>query len=184
MPNTFLIADTHFSHQKMYEFTNFDGTKVRPWDTCEEGDEIMVDRWNAVVRPNDKVYHLGDVAIPRRGLDILARLNGSKVLIRGNHDIFKLRDYAQYFKDVRGSHKLDQYVLTHVPIHPGAIARWMHGNIHGHLHNNVVTWAETVDTGISSMPEDVPDPRYINVSVERINYTPIAFEALRKEHLA
>ena len=76
-------------------------------------------------------------------------------------------DYAQYFKDVRGSHKLDQFVLSHMPIHPDAVARWCKGNIHGHLHNNLVG-----------------DPRYLNVSVERICYTPIALEdieTLREE---
>ena len=90
MPNIFLIADTHFAHQNMYTFTNYDGTRCVPWDTAEEGDEFMVDRWNAVVRPEDKVYHLGDVAMHKAGLATW-RLNGTKVLIRGNHDIYKLR---------------------------------------------------------------------------------------------
>lgn len=167
MPNVFLIADTHFGHQNMYTFMNYDGTKVRPWDTAEEGDEFMVDNWNATVRPEDKVYHLGDVAMHKNGLATMARLNGTKVLVRGNHDIYRLLDYARYFKDVRGSHKLDNYVLTHMPIHPDAVAHWCEGNIHGHLHNNLVG-----------------DCRYLNVSVERINYTPIAFEdieTLRRE---
>ena len=70
---------------------NFDGTKMRPWDTAEEGDAAMVERWNSVVGDNDKVIHLGDVAIPRRGLKVLEQLKGRKVLIRGNHDIFKLQ---------------------------------------------------------------------------------------------
>jgi calcineurin-like phosphoesterase family protein len=172
MANVFLIGDTHFGHQKMYEFTNYDGSKVRPWATCEEGDEIMVERWNAIVKPFDKVYHLGDVAISKRALPILDRLNGKKVLIRGNHDIFKLVDYMPYFYDIRGSHKLSDYILSHVPIHPDALTnRWCRGNIHGHLHNNLIK-VEDVNGGMCV------DMRYINVSVERINYTPIALEAI------
>ena len=172
MSNVFLIGDTHFGHQKIYEFLNFDGSKVRPWATAEEGDEIMVERWNAVVGPHDKVYHLGDVAIAKRSLATLERLNGKKVLIRGNHDIFKLNDYAKYFYDIRGSHKLSDYVLSHVPVHVDTITnRWCRGNIHGHLHNNLIRVEGSSDNV-------VVDTRYINVSVERINYAPIALEAI------
>lgn len=168
MANVFLIGDTHFDHEKMYSFLNWDGTKVRPWDNAREADEAMVDRWNSVVRPDDKVYHLGDFSISKRGIATAERLNGIKVLIRGNHDIFRLRDYAPYFKDVRGSHKLDNFVLSHIPIHPDSLARWTKGCIHGHMHNNLVM------RNCNDDPE--PDVRYINVSVERINYTPIAFD--------
>ena len=42
----------------------------------------MVKRWNETVRPNDKVYHLGDVVINRKALKTLGRLNGEKVLIK------------------------------------------------------------------------------------------------------
>jgi len=87
MPATFLTSDTHFGHAGVCRFLRNDGvTKLRPWDSPEEMDEEMVKRWNERVRPNDKVYHLGDVVINRRALDIMSRLNGDKVLIRGNHE--------------------------------------------------------------------------------------------------
>jgi calcineurin-like phosphoesterase family protein len=64
-------------------------------------DEEMIRRWNERVRPCDKVYHLGDVVIPRKSLPILERLNGHKILIRGNHDQHcSLKDLTQYFEDV------------------------------------------------------------------------------------
>jgi calcineurin-like phosphoesterase family protein len=72
----FVTADTHFSHAKMCEFVNADGSKVRPWDDVEEMDEALVEQWNKTVGPKDKVYHLGDVAIQRKGLSLLNRLNG------------------------------------------------------------------------------------------------------------
>ena len=96
MGNIFLTADTHFSHAGVCKFLRHDGTKLRPWDNPEEMDEFMVERWNKVVRPNDKVYHLGDVVIARKALAILDRLNGDKVLIKGNHDIFKITDYLKH----------------------------------------------------------------------------------------
>ncbi len=82
MPAVFLVSDTHFGHTGVCRFTRNDGvTKLRPWDNADEMDEEMVKRWNETVRPNDKVYHLGDVVINRKALKIMSRLNGDKVLI-------------------------------------------------------------------------------------------------------
>ncbi len=44
--------------------------------------------WNEAVRPDDTVYHLGDVALGTltESLPYVGRLNGHKILIPGNHD--------------------------------------------------------------------------------------------------
>jgi len=169
MPATFLISDTHFGHRNICKFLRADGTKLRPWDNPDEMDEILVDNWNKTVRPKDKVYHLGDVVINRRCLQTLSRLNGDKVLIKGNHDIFKIHEYLEYFRDIRGSHVMDNMLLTHIPVHPSSKGRFK-ANLHGHTHSNVVT-----------DHENNPDPWYIPLSVEHINYTPISFEEIRKQ---
>ena len=184
MANIFLIADTHFGHKGVCEFLNEDGSKLRPFENSDEMDEILVQNWNSVVKPSDKVYHLGDVVINRKALPTLKRLNGEKVLIKGNHDIFRIEEYLEYFKDVRGTHKLDSYILSHIPIHPHSIARWASGNIHGHLHSNVVEVAVGTEVLVGLGNQDIyaPDDRYICVSVEQINYTPISYEVLKKLH--
>lgn len=161
MPNIFLTADTHFSHAGVCKFLRNDGTKLRPWDNPEEMDEYMVQEWNKTVRPNDKVYHLGDVVIARRALAILDRLNGDKVLIKGNHDIFKITDYLKHFRDVRGYHVMDHMLLSHIPVHPESKGRFK-ANVHGHTHANVLA-----------------DPWYVCVCVEHTDYKPIAFEEVR-----
>jgi len=166
MSNTFLVSDTHFGHLGVTQFLRADGTKLRPWTTPEEMDEALVENWNKTVKPTDKVYHLGDVVINRKALITLGRLNGEKVLIKGNHDLFRLDEYTKYFKDIRGSHKLGEFILSHIPIHPDSLARWTTGNIHGHLHDGRV------------MLNGEIDKRYICVSVEHINYTPIPFEEI------
>lgn len=167
MTVTFLIADTHFGHSGMCRFVRDDGTKLRPWENCKEMDEYMIQMWNETVKPNDKIYHLGDVAIPRRGLKCLEKLNGRKVLIRGNHDIFRLSDYSKYFEDIRGSHYLDGIVLTHIPVHTSNLIRYK-GNIHGHTHyRRVLTELGEIDK------------RYECVCVEHTGYKPIAFDSLR-----
>ena len=144
---------------------------MRPWaKSAAEGDEIMRQMWNERVAPNDKVYHLGDVAIPRRGLKMMEGLHGRKVLIRGNHDIFKMADYAAYFEDIRGTHKIADIILTHYPIHPESIPlHWCRGIIHGHTHSNMVV----LEDG------ETPDPRFENVCIEHTNMGPIEFEEVR-----
>lgn len=161
MPTTFLVSDTHFGHHGVCKFLRADGTKLRPWDNPDDMDEAMVELWNKTVRPTDKVYHLGDVVINRRALQTLGRLNGDKVLIKGNHDIFKLHEYTPYFRDIRSYHVMDGNILSHIPVHESQMARWKN-NIHGHLHSNVL-----------------PDPRYLCVCVEQTDFKPIAWEEVR-----
>ena len=80
MPAVFLYSDPHFGHQGVCKFMRNDGvTKLRPWDNVEEMDEHLIKVYNERVRPNDKIYFLGDVVINRRALSTLARLNGDKV---------------------------------------------------------------------------------------------------------
>jgi calcineurin-like phosphoesterase family protein len=173
MPAVFLVSDTHFGHTGVCRFTRNDGvTKLRPWDNAEEMDEAMVKAWNERVRPNDKVYHLGDVVMSRRSLGIMSRLNGDKVLIRGNHDIFKDEDYTPYFRSLRGYHVMNGMILSHIPIHEESLGRFG-VNIHGHTHANRV------------MKDGAVDVRYHCVCVEQTpDFAPILFEDVIKRILA
>jgi calcineurin-like phosphoesterase family protein len=185
MAATWLISDTHFGHEKTCTvFKRSDGSPLRPFRSAEEMDEFMVKAWNDRVRPKDKVYHLGDVVINRKFLHILGRLNGDKVLIRGNHDIFKLEDYSQYFRDIRAFDVKNGMIFSHVPIHPESIGRFG-TNIHGHLHANRVMKISGVDhrTGELKYGNEI-DPRYFNVSVEQIDFAPISLEEVNKRILS
>ena len=168
MPSVFLVSDTHFGHLGVCRFTRADGvTKLRPWDNADEMDEEMVKRWNERVRPNDKVYHLGDVVINRKALSIMHRLNGDKVLIRGNHDIFKDEDYRQHFRELRAYHVMNGMILSHIPIHEESLGRFG-VNIHGHTHSNRVMFKK--------MGGEIIDTRYHCVCVEQTDFRPILFE--------
>jgi len=164
----FIISDTHFGHTNIIRFKDNDGNLIRPFDSVDQMDDFMVEKWNSVVRDVDRVYHLGDVAMNRRCLRTLERLKGRKILLRGNHDIFKLKDYIPYFEDIRGYKIFPKsgVILSHFPIHPRQFDlgdRWKL-NVHGHLHQNVID-----------------DNRYYNVSVERINYTPVNYDDIIKK---
>ena len=181
MPAVFLVSDTHFGHAGVCRFLRADGvTKLRPWDDPNEMDEAMVKIWNERVRPNDKVYHLGDVVINRRCLNILYRLNGDKVLIKGNHDIFKLEDYTQHFRDIRAYHVMNGMILSHIPVHPESLGRFG-VNIHGHLHANRVKKMRGVDVRTGEiLYSDENDVRYHCVCVEQTDFAPILLEDVYK----
>lgn len=171
--NIFFTADMHFGHENMISFVDYNGQKVRPFNTCEECDELMIENWNSMVRPQDKIYVLGDVCFNKNlGDKIMPRLNGKKCLIRGNHDNFKLSWYALWFYDVRGCHNLENYLLTHIPVHLDSKARFKM-NVHGHLHRNIVYKNAN---GIK-----VPDVWYRNVCMDYNNYKPIPFEQIQHE---
>jgi calcineurin-like phosphoesterase family protein len=168
MPAVFLVSDTHFGHAGVCKFTRNDGvTKLRPWTDPDEMDEFMVEAWNEKVRPNDKVYHLGDVVMNRKSLNIMRRLNGDKVLIRGNHDIFRDTEYTKYFRELRAYHVMNGMILSHIPLHPESLGRFG-VNIHGHLHSNRVMLNGEIDI------------RYHCVCVEQTDFAPILFEDVIK----
>ena len=181
MPAVFLTSDTHFGHAGVCRFTEADGiTKIRPWTDPDEMDEEMIKRWNDTVRPNDKVYHLGDVVINRRSLKTLHRLNGDKVLIRGNHDIFRDDEYREYFRELRAYHVMNGMVLSHIPVHEASLGRFG-TNIHGHLHTNRVKRARGVDAQTGAvLYSDENDVRYHCVCVEQTDFAPILFEEVIK----
>lgn len=171
--NIFFTADMHFGHENMISFVNYNGQKIRPFNTCQECDELMIENWNSVVRPQDKIYVLGDICFNKNlGDKIMPRLNGKKCLIRGNHDNFKLSWYALWFYDVRGCHNLENYLLTHIPVHLDSKARFKM-NIHGHLHRNIVYKNEN--------EIKVPDVWYRNVCMDYNNYKPVSFEQIQHE---
>ena len=177
MPSVFLVSDTHFGHTGVCRFTRNDGvTKLRPWDSAEEMDEAMVKAWNDRVGPKDKVYHLGDVVINRKHLPTMSRLNGDKVLIRGNHDIFPDDEYRKYFRELRAYHVVEGMIFSHIPLHTESLGRFG-VNVHGHTHANRV-----MKPGPASGEFATPiiDVRYHCVCVEQTDFAPILFEDVKK----
>jgi len=170
--NTWITSDQHFFHSNILTFKDDKGNLIRPnFDSMQEMNEYMIEKWNSVVKQDDKVYHLGDIVMKeaRKYFDqIMPRLNGTKVLIKGNHDIAKLSIYADYFKDVRSEHHFktgsgDIVVFTHRPIFLGEshFKDKSVFNVHGHIHQNLLD-----------------DKRYINVCVEHWDYTPIEWNQI------
>lgn len=147
-------------------------------------DDAIVERWNSVVKPSDKVYVLGDAIIGRSQLPTLGRLNGKKRLYMGNHDIFIKnwnRDYQPYFTEISAYKVFDDLICSHIPLHPESVKERWKANVHGHLHaNRVMTHMPrkgVIGKAIDIFaPREAIDPIYLNVSLEQIDYTPISMD--------
>lgn len=167
-----IVSDTHFRHENILKFTDSrTGNRIRPeFDTVEDMDEFMVDRWNSVVKPGDYVYHLGDVMMgPKEGfVPFFNRLRGSKRITFGNHDDIKwLSSTGMFAKSyIWRVFKEHGLIMSHIPIHSSSLKLGEDGepmiNVHGHIHQN-----------------DSPAGPYVNLSVEKINYTPVNIEEVR-----
>jgi len=87
--NTFFTSDHHLGHANIIRFEPLNRVDERGvmFESVNQMDEFLIERWNEVVGLDDLVYHLGDASYKRETLRaVLPRLNGRKILICGNHD--------------------------------------------------------------------------------------------------
>jgi calcineurin-like phosphoesterase family protein len=160
----FFTSDQHFGHTNILRYTS------RPFESTEEMDEEMIKRWNAVVRPLDIVYHLGDFTLGAGAGDYLSRLRGTVrfVVPPFHHDKrwlenkpnFKNIEYlpAMWVEDIAGVwvHMCHYPVLVWDRKHYGS---W---NLYGHVHNKDFT---------------LPGFSY-NVGVDHNDFTPVSFDKI------
>ena len=151
--NVWFTSDPHFGHANVIKYCD------RPFATSDEMDEAIIENWNTVVQPGDRVYLLGDVGFMKPGPlnALLYRLKGQKFLIRGNHDReATLKEISHHFVWVKEyfelKHEKQKIVLSHYPFltwngcHRGS---WhLHGHCHGTLPAAVNEYARRLDVGV------------------------------------
>lgn len=161
MSQRWIIADNHFYH------TEIIGYEGRPFKDIIEMNETMIRNWNEIVHKHDKVFVLGDFALratKEQVAEILRRLNGIKILIKGSHD----NHSSKWWRDV-GFHEVSEYpilvdgfyLFSHEPCYLNDKMPYV--NIHGHMHSRTIN-----------------DPQCINMSVELHGYKPVNFEIIKE----
>lgn len=161
MPHVYMISDHHFGHKNIIDFES------RPFVDVGEMTESMIDKWNAVVGKEDSVFHLGDFSFlnMEKTSAIMARLNGYKTLIMGNHDRGRSkRWWLEAGFDEVSEHPIVYggfFFLSHEPMYMNKHMPYV--NIHGHIHG-----------------QKYEGNQYVNVSVEHWDYTPVLFEDIKK----
>lgn len=78
---TWFTSDLHFSHRNVINYCN------RPFKDIDEMNVALIKLWNDTVKKQDTVYVLGDFSLnPKWSTVLLPQLNGTKILVAGNHD--------------------------------------------------------------------------------------------------
>lgn len=164
MSKIFFCSDHHFDDSKILTYNDGKGNFVRNFRTVAEMSETIVYNHNQVVKKSDLVYFLGDCAIELSGLDYVKRMNGTKILVKGNHDILHINHYLKLFDDIL-AYKVfpNDFVCSHIPLSKNSIREsFGHTNVHGHTHNRVL------------------GNGYINVCMEQNEYTPVSYDQILK----
>lgn len=162
MPNIYFISDMHFHHENIIDFAN------RPFFSVDEMNKKMIENWNSVVQNDDTVYHLGDFSMKSNKEEvnkILKQLNGTKILIKGNHD--KVGQYRYIEADIvdNDTGNIIPLIMFHYPIQ--SWNKQFHGSIHIHGHDHSKKQAIYNDS-----------KRIFNCCVEAIKYTPISLNKI------
>lgn len=164
MPDIFFTSDTHFDHESIIRLSK------RPFQTVTEMNEALIANWNAVIRDQDTVWHLGDFCIgsDEPASTFASRLNGTIHLIQGNHDDRTVRDCAASFAsiDTMKSISVDgQHIfLCHYPLREWNRAWRGSWHLFGHVHGRL---------------DNEPRSKSLDVGVDSRNYRPVSFEEIR-----
>lgn len=181
----FFTSDLHLGHENVIKF---DG---RPFKTIEENDEELIKRWNAKVNRGDLVYVLGDLIWKTRNgdaADIIRKLNGQIILIKGNHDRFlhnaKAKNALAAVKD---------YDDIKVKLEDGSVRRCILSHYpiffyNGHYHNAIMLYGHVHETREYDLVKqyskwlnenECPVEMY-NVGCMCWNYEPVTLEEILK----
>lgn len=168
----FFTSDTHFGHSNIIKYCQ------RPFNSAEHMDEVLISNWNEVVSPQDIVFHLGDFCFgsDKEWIKILQRLNGTKYLILGNHDLKKIANSNQikdYFADINMQMRVvvdkQKMLLNHYPFlsfEGGYQNVWQ---LFGHVHSSKHS------TGLDKERLVHLFPTQYDVGVDNNNYRPVSF---------
>ena len=165
MSTIWFTSDQHFGHKNIVHLCN------RPFESVDEMDEVIIQRWNDVVKPDDIVFVLGDFAYKNSKTVewYTQKLMGQKHLILGNHDKEAIDRYKYIFQSVEHIQYVEfdkqEIVMFHYPI-----LSWRHRShgawhLFGHVHEK---------------PLHVFDnQRALNVGVDVNDFRPISLEQVK-----
>ena len=170
MSHIFFTSDHHFGHKNVIEYAN------RPFESVEEMDEVMIQRWNEKIGKEDEVYHLGDVGLSSSSKlrKILDRLNGKIHLIKGNHEKSAEACYSR-FEWIKDYHELvvedEEFdkgqqilVLFHYSLREWNASHWGTYHLYGHSHGTLA---------------DVSNSLSFDIGVDCHNFYPLSYQEVK-----
>ena len=155
------ISDHHFNHKNIIRFSE------RPFRDLDHMENMLVEQHNDMVKDDDIVIIVGDFGFcgTTEGKRILQRMNGYKIFIVGNHDVyhgkFKNFGYNEVYICLPLLYNDIQMIISHYPCNKFDNDLL---NVHGHVHVG-----RTLEDGFDN---------HFNVNCEFINYTPIHIDKI------
>ena len=160
----YFTSDIHFGHKNVIRYCN------RPYKTVLEMNQSIVENWNKKITDGDRVFVVGDVFVCKieEAAQWIKKLNGHKILVKGNHDYgerkmieagfdeFYRRSCDYTFPDGRKA------LLQHFPL-PDCLLKEYDLMIHGHIHIS-----------------DRVIGKKVNVSCDIWNYEPVSAEEIQQ----
>lgn len=165
----FVSSDLHIQHHNILGYCN------RPYKDVDHMNESLILNWNSVVNPDDTIFVIGDMMMGRKEnwKKYITRLNGFKVLVRGNHDglpeFMKSCGFDEVYEDLYVEYRGNTYWMNHYPLQDlpdhrgfdrGKPLKEFQVALNGHVHDK---WKWNGQS--------------LNVGVDVWNYTPITLQA-------
>ena len=162
----YLTSDLHFCHDRQFLF------KPRGFNSVNDMNDVIVQRWNNIVKRDDDVYVLGDLMLKdnETGCKLVESLNGKLHIVYGNHDTDnRIVLYSGLSNVVEAAHAIRlrwngySFFLTHYPCLCGSLEKDAKHNIinlFGHTHSKELFYEDR--------------PYMYNVAVDAHNCTPVS----------
>lgn len=159
-------SDLHLGQESIID------KRHRPFLDVDEMNEKLITNFNRFVTPVDLVFILGDLTnkvSKKKANELISRLNGKKILIRGNHD--KSYDKS-LFVDIRDYYEIKfngiLWCMSHYPMwawnkeYKGSI------QVHGHIHS----------TSAYNQQNQLQGVRQYDAGVDANDYKPVNIETI------
>lgn len=174
MANLWFTSDYHIGHWNILKLG-----KGRPFSCLDEMHAAIADRHNAIVRPGDLVYNLGDFGLKVKWDELLRfrrRLTGNIYFVKGNHDSVtkemfrRAPDAFVWVKELETiKPKIDgipPITLCHYALRTWPGSNKEHWQLYGHSHG---------------MLPELPNLLAFDVGVDCWNFTPISIEQVQQK---
>ncbi len=159
-------SDLHLGHRAAIRMCE------RPFETVEEMNATLIHNFNSCVKKDDTVYILGDIAhrTPIAEVNqLIAQLNGRKVLCKGNHD--KKYD-VELFEGIYDFLEIAVHGINVSLMHYPMMSwpKSYHGSLHlhGHIHSRGDYNLQQKSAGILRYDVGVDANHFYPVSIEQI----------------
>ena len=162
----YFTSDLHLGH------TGIIHMRDRPFKDVDEMNWSILANYNAIVNKDDTVYILGDIAHHMRVSEAnqwIAKMNGKKILLTGNHDkqydpslFVMIKDFITVSLNGR------YFALMHYPM-----LSWPKKNsgsihVHGHIHSDESYNRKNREEGILRYDAGVDANQFLPVSVQQV----------------